>query len=145
MVQVHQIQFRLKKSKRIGRGGKRGNYSGRGIKGQKARAGHKIKPMIREMILRFPKLRGSGNVSIKKPEIFEVNLDQIDKVFQAGEKVDQETILAKGLVKVPKTLKRFIIKILGRGKLTKKLVFDHRLNFSERAKQKILAQGSVIQ
>ena len=39
-----------KSKKRIGRGGKRGTYSGRGIKGQKARAGHRIRPEIRDIL-----------------------------------------------------------------------------------------------
>lgn len=47
--------------KRIGRGGKRGTYSGRGQKGQKSRAGRKIRPAMRDLIQRIPKLRGAGN------------------------------------------------------------------------------------
>lgn len=59
-MQLHELQpkHKLKKQKRIGRGGKRGTYSGRGIKGQKSRAGRKLKPAIREFIKRYPKLRG---------------------------------------------------------------------------------------
>jgi len=51
-----------KKKKRIGRGGKRGTYCGRGLKGQKSRAGRRIRPAVRDFILRTPKLRGKGNV-----------------------------------------------------------------------------------
>lgn len=145
MIQVHQIQFQLKRKKRIGRGGKRGNYSGRGIKGQKARAGRKIKPMIREMILRFPKLRGMGNIEKAKKQCFVVNLDKIDQVFNEGERVNIQSILSKKLIKVPKSLKSFEIKILGSGNLTKKLIFDRSLLFSEKAKNKIIQQGSLIQ
>lgn len=59
-MQFHQIQpsRRLKKKKRIGRGGKRGTYCGRGIKGQKARAGAKIRPQVRDLIKKIPKVRG---------------------------------------------------------------------------------------
>ncbi|KKP29686.1 MAG: hypothetical protein UR15_C0010G0005 [Parcubacteria group bacterium GW2011_GWA2_31_28] len=59
-MQLHQIQTKnsLKKSKRIGRGGKRGTYSGKGIKGQKSRAGAKIRPEIRDFIKKLHKLRG---------------------------------------------------------------------------------------
>lgn len=62
-MQLHQLQplYKLKDKKRIGRGGKRGTYSGRGQKGQKARAGHKIRPALRDLIQRLPKLRGIGN------------------------------------------------------------------------------------
>lgn len=59
-MQLHQIQssHKRKTKKRIGRGGKRGTYCGRGMKGQKARAGAKMKPAIRDLIKKIPKLRG---------------------------------------------------------------------------------------
>lgn len=59
-MQLHELKpiHKRKKPKRIGRGGKRGTYSGRGVKGQKARAGRKLKPIIREIIKRYPKIRG---------------------------------------------------------------------------------------
>ncbi|MBU2101416.1 hypothetical protein KKH05_01725 [Patescibacteria group bacterium] len=55
-----------KKKKRIGRGGKRGTFSGRGIKGQKSRAGRKIRPASRDLIQQLPKLRGSKNMGARK-------------------------------------------------------------------------------
>ncbi len=62
-MQLHEIQavHTNKPRKRIGRGGKRGTYSGKGIKGQKSRAGKKIRPAIRDLIQRTPKLRGIRN------------------------------------------------------------------------------------
>lgn len=59
-MQIHQLKpiHKIKKKKRVGRGGKRGTYSGRGLKGQKSRAGRKMQPAIREFIKKFPKLRG---------------------------------------------------------------------------------------
>jgi large subunit ribosomal protein L15 len=59
-MQLHEIKptHKLKKRKRVSRGGKRGTYSGRGQKGQLSRAGRKLKPLIREIIKRYPKLRG---------------------------------------------------------------------------------------
>lgn len=145
MLQVHQIPFRLKKGKRIGRGGKRGTYSGRGMKGQKARAGRRIKPMVRELILRLPKLRGTGNLRPKERVVFEVNLDQIDKVYQEGEKVSLQSLEQKKLLRIPKSIKRYQVKILGRGQLRKKLIFTADLAFSERARSKIIAHGSSIE
>ena len=50
-----------KSKKRVGRGGKRGTYSGKGMKGQKARAGKRIRPAIRDLMQRTPKLRGAKN------------------------------------------------------------------------------------
>lgn len=62
-MQLHQVQptHKNKSKKRIGRGGKRGTYSGRGMKGQKSRAGRKIRPAVRDLIQRTPKLRGTGD------------------------------------------------------------------------------------
>lgn len=59
-MQLHELKpnHKLKKTKRVGRGGKRGTYSGHGIKGQKSRAGRKMQPIIRNIIKRYPKLRG---------------------------------------------------------------------------------------
>jgi len=141
MVQIHEIRFRLKKAKRIGRGGKRGNYSGRGIKGQKARAGAKIRPALRDVILKFPKRRGVGNVKVPK-EIYEVNLITLDKVFKEGEIVNFQTL--KERLDLPKSKKNIKIKILGKGNLTKKLIFSQELLFSQKALQKIKANGSEI-
>jgi ribosomal protein L15 len=60
-MQLHELKAenRTSNKKRIGRGGKRGTYSGKGMKGQKSRAGRKIRPSIRDLIQRTPKLRGA--------------------------------------------------------------------------------------
>lgn len=50
-----------KRAQRIGRGGKRGNTSGRGTKGQHSRAGRRIRPAERDLIMRIPKMRGFRN------------------------------------------------------------------------------------
>lgn len=67
-MQLHTLQplHALKDKKRIGRGGKRGTYSGRGQKGQRSRAGRKIRPALRDLIQRLPKLRGAGNKRVRK-------------------------------------------------------------------------------
>lgn len=59
-MQLHELQaiHENKEAQRIGRGGKRGTTSGRGQKGQKSRSGHRIRPAVRDMIQRLPKLRG---------------------------------------------------------------------------------------
>ena len=104
----------------VGRGGKRGKTSGRGGKGQTARAGNKRRPELRDFIKRLPKLRGRGVNPLKpygsKP--FVINLGNIEKVFDKGASVTPATLLEKGLVstisgRLPK------IKILGAGDFTK--------------------------
>lgn len=67
-MQLHTLQpaHKLRGKKRIGRGGKRGTYSGRGVKGQKARAGRKIRPAIRDLIQSLPKLPKTQRAKKKK-------------------------------------------------------------------------------
>jgi len=143
MVQIHQIDFRLKKSKRIGRGGKKGNYSGRGIKGQKSRAGAKIRPALRDIILKFPKLRGVGNKRVGK-RLVEINLEKIDKAFKEKETVNLESLKERKVIKIPKSWKNFKIKILGKGSLTKSLIFSKDFLFSQKALQEIKKSQSEI-
>ncbi|MEK7194527.1 MAG: uL15 family ribosomal protein [Patescibacteria group bacterium] len=66
-MQSHNLKSKTKRtrSKQVGRGGTRGKTSGRGTKGQNARAGRKKRPEIRDFIKRFPKLRGRGKSSLK--------------------------------------------------------------------------------
>jgi len=54
-----------KKSYKVGRGGKKDKTSGRGTKGQKSRAGSKLRPEMRDTIKRVPKLRGRGTSPLK--------------------------------------------------------------------------------
>ncbi len=66
-MQFHTLKRKTpnKKSAQVGRGGTRGKTAGRGTKGQNARAGHKNRPEIRDVIKRVPKLRGRGKSSLK--------------------------------------------------------------------------------
>lgn len=142
-MQLHQLQpiHKTKKPKRIGRGGKRGTYSGRGMKGQKSRAGRKFKPAIRDLIKRYPKLRGYRFNPL--PERFAVvNLDILEKKFKDKEQISPKILLEKKLIrkikgKTPK------VKILGKGELTKVLIIESCL-FSKSAKEKIEKAGGII-
>jgi len=133
-MQLHQITpiHKQKNKKRIGRGGKRGTYSGRGIKGQKARAGAKIRPEIRDFIKKIPKKRGYRFKSLKlKPEI--VNLKDLEKYFNEGDLVSPETLLEKGLIgRIKNRMPE--VKILGDGELKKKLKIEN-CKMSESAKK----------
>jgi len=120
-VQLHQIPSpkNQKSAKRIGRGGKRGTYSGKGVKGQKSRAGRKLRPEWRDMLKSIPKRRGYKFKSIQtKPVI--LNLADLNKFFKDGEVVSITTLSKKGLVtrvkgRMPE------VKILGKGELSRKL------------------------
>ena len=98
-MQLHTLRrkHQYRKSQRIGRGGKRGTTAGRGTKGQKARAGHKIRPQIRDFIKRLPKLRGSKFHSIQT-NTKAVTLESLEKHFPNGETVEREALIRKGLV-----------------------------------------------
>ena len=75
-MQLHELKpvYKTLRKKRVGRGGKRGTYSGRGQKGQGARAGRKIRPAERDFIQRLPKLRCIGNrPRVKKKRKEKVN------------------------------------------------------------------------
>lgn len=72
-MQFHNLRAKTKRkyAQQVGRGGARGKTSGRGTKGQNARAGHKKRPEMRDIIKRIPKLRGRGKSSLKsfKPKL----------------------------------------------------------------------------
>lgn len=143
MVQLHTIKQKKKNKtkKRVGRGGKRGAYSGKGMKGQKSRAGRKIRPQLRDIIKKIPKKRGYRFSSIrKKPAI--VNLKDLEKIFKNGAEVNPQSLLKAGLIEYKKG-KIPAVKLLGSGKITKKLLVSE-CQISESAKQKIeKAKGKV--
>lgn len=121
-MRLHELQpkTKSKNKKRVGRGGKRGTYSGRGIKGQKSRAGHRIRPAERDLIQRLPKLRGFRNKPLKlKPAV--VNFNDLENKIK-GEAVNMDILLKAGLIR--KSDKR--VKILGpkTGKITKKFKIE---------------------
>ena len=60
-----------KRDRIVGRGGKHAKTSGRGGKGQTARAGNKRRPELRDIIKKLPKNRGYQFKSIRKPRIVE--------------------------------------------------------------------------
>ncbi len=128
----------------VGRGGKRGKTSGRGGKGQTARAGNKKRPELRDFIKRIPKLRGRGKSSHKsietKPVI--INVGAIEKLFENGDVVSEKTLIAK---KVITTFEGRIphVKILSVGEITKKLTFEG-CKVSKEAKVKIEKAGGTV-
>lgn len=124
-----------KKRKEVGRGGKRGTYSGRGMKGQRSRSGVSgLKALgLRQMLLSTPKSRGFKSIHPKLPAI---NISLLEKYFDNGEIVDYKKLAQKKLIE--KGNKQY--KILGSGKLTKKLtVFAD--GFSASAKSAIESVG----
>ena len=113
------------RSVRVGRGGKRGKTSGRGTKGQNARAGHKKRPELRDIIKKLPKLRGHGKnrsrtVRTNRLAYVPINLNALELAFTAGDTVTPATLFKKGLAPTRAgSIKH--VKILGTGTLTKAL------------------------
>jgi large subunit ribosomal protein L15 len=131
----------------VGRGGKRGKTSGRGGKGQTARAGHKIRPEMRDLIKKLPKRRGHGKnrsdtVREERLTYAPVNLLTLEAKFNAGETVSPLTLHAKSLVRAEKG--RFPkVKILGMGELSKALIIE-QCAVSAGARAAILKAGGTI-
>lgn len=145
-MQKDQLQRKtsLTKTARVGRGGKRGKTAGRGMKGQKARAGHRIRPEIRDIIKKLPKLRGRGkniNTSVKRP-IRVVNLGVLDANFEAKDVINPTVLLEKGIVRridgrAPK------VKVLAAGDTTKAFVIE-KCDVSAPAREKLEKAGATI-
>lgn len=142
-MQLHELKplHKKKNPKRVGRGGKRGTYSGRGIKGQKARAGRRLKPVIRELIKKYPKIRGYRFKKVElRPAI--VNIETLEKKFQTGEMVNPRVLLERKIIRrIKGRLPQ--VKILAKGKLTKKIIIEN-CQISKSAKEKIEKVGGQI-
>lgn len=143
-MQIHQLTVKKRKAKKtIGRGGKRGTYSGRGNKGQKARSGASIDPLFEggrsSLIERLKKVRGFKSLHAKKAV---VKLAALDKAFGDGDIVSIESIVAAKIVR--KSEAKDGIKILATGEINKKLTISADILLSETAKDAIIKAGGTI-
>lgn len=141
---IPQRKHANKKSFRVGRGigSKIGKTSGRGMKGQKARAGHRIRPEIRDIIKKLPKLRGRGvniNTSAKvKPEVVNLALIAAHDIVEVSPKTLVEAkIVRRNGGKVP------AVKILSQGEITRSITVSD-CTVSAAARTKIEAAGGSV-
>ena len=138
-MQLHNIQpkhQRQRKHVRVGRGGKRGTTSGHGTKGQKSRSGHRIRPAVRDLIQRTPKLRGYSNKpKSDKPAI--LNVSDLERLGLAI--ITLASLKQAGVISV----RELRVKILGDGKLTKQVTVEDLIT-SKVAKKKIEAAGGSV-
>jgi len=132
-----------KASKRVGRGdgSGHGTYSGRGCKGQKSRAGYKMRPGFEggqlPLIKRLPRKRGFTNIF--RTEYSTVKVGALN-AFDGGSEVTPEKMLAAGIIKSLKNP----IKILADGDIDRSLTV--RANkFTASAKAKIEAAGGKVE
>jgi len=136
--------------KRVGRGlgSGKGRYSGRGIKGQKSRAGsHTMREGFEggqmPLYMRLGKQRGATSkdampIGPFRTQTQGVNVRDLERVFEAGADVTPEALKAKGLIRST----RIDVKILGDGDLAKKLSVSAH-GFSRTAREKIEAAGGT--
>lgn len=134
-MQINSLKSRnLKSRKRVGRGGKSGTYSGKGMKGQKSRSGYSRRSTWEggrtTLITATKKNRGFKSRNVKNQV---VSLDSLDGNFKDGDKVTPETLKKAELINdisVP-------VKILNNGKLKKKLEFKDVLMSDSVKKAKV--------
>ncbi len=146
-MQIHEIKrdHAHKKPKLVARGGKRGKTAGKGGKGQTARAGHRVRPAMRDIIKKLPKLRGHGknrgeSVFYRGPEAV-VNVNALN-IFTKGDAVNPATLIAKGLIKAILG-KTPAVKILGTGEITVAVTVTG-CDVSESARVKIEKAGGSV-
>jgi len=144
-MQINDLKLNNKRKKRktIGRGGKKGTYSGRGNKGQKARSGGNVDPLFEggrsTLIDHMKKKRGFKSLDRKKNII---TLADLDKKFNDGDTVNAESLVRAKLIRRAEITNGF--KILTKGELTKKLTFEKGMLFSAGAKAAIEKAGGKI-
>ncbi|HEX8973952.1 MAG TPA: 50S ribosomal protein L15 [Patescibacteria group bacterium] len=143
-MQIHQLTLKKRKARKtVGRGGKRGTYSGRGNKGQKARSGASIDPLFEggrsSLVERLKKVRGFKSRNAKKTT---VSLAKLEKVFADGAEISIESLIAAKLV--DKKDKANGVKILATGQISKKLTIAQGILLSETAKDAIIKAGGKV-
>ena len=140
-----------KDRKRVGRGlgSGKGRYSGRGLKGQKSRAGsHKMRPGFEggqnPIYMRLGKQRGPYSkdampMGPHRTQTQAVNVAKLEERFDAGTEITPELLAERGLVRST----RIDVKLLGQGELTKKLsITVHAASAS--AREKVEAAGGTL-
>lgn len=134
-----------KRSVQVGRGGKRGKTSGRGTKGQNARAGNKKRPEIRDTIKKLPKRRGFGKnraaTAVPRSAAQAVNVGALS-VFAKDTVVTPIVLRDAGLIR-GSMISRGGAKILSMGELTVALRVEG-CQVSAAAKAKIEAAGGTV-
>lgn len=139
-MQIHELKptHKARKAQRIGRGGKRGTYSGKGVKGQKARSGHRIRPALRDLLIRLPKLKGTKNKSLQTKPL-SINLKTIETRVKENV-INMETLFKAGLVRNVKDK----VKILSVGDIKRALTLQG-LPVSKKTQEKIEAAGGKVE
>lgn len=145
-MQINTLQLKniRKKRKTIGRGGKKGTYSGKGIKGQKARSGAHVNPLFEggrsTLTDHLKKVRGFKSVNPKKSI---VKISTLEKNFQNDDIINVEALVKAGVVSANKANNG--VKILGNDKLSIKLTIGKDILLSASAREAVTKAGGIVE
>lgn len=144
MLNLSNLKSKIKRKarKRVGRGlgSGRGAYSGRGIKGQKARTGGSIRPGFEggrmPLIRQVPKRRGFKSIYAKSQTI---DLQKLANAFPSGAEIAPKALFEAGLISALSAP----VKILGKKEINKKFEF-RQIKLSAAAKAAVEKAGGRI-
>ncbi|MFA7208938.1 MAG: 50S ribosomal protein L15 [Parcubacteria group bacterium] len=145
-MQINTLKLKTARKKRrtIGRGGKKGTYSGKGNKGQKARSGCKINPLFEggrsTLIDHMKKKRGFTTIADKPVT---VDLVDLENKFKTGDTVALADLVKAGLIRKIQSVSR--VKILGNTEIKAKLTIAKGILLSAQAKKSIEAAGGKVE
>lgn len=145
-MQINTLKLKSSKRKRktIGRGGKKGTYSGKGNKGQKARSGCKINPLFEggrsTLVDHMKKKKGFKSIANK---VVIVKLSDLEKKFKAGDSVNAEKLAEVKLIKKVQATSK--IKILGKAEIATKLTIAKEIMLSASVKAAIEKAGGKVE
>ena len=145
-MQINDLKIKeyRKKKKQVGRGGKKGTYSGKGNKGQKARSGAHVDPLFEggrsTLIDHMKKKRGFKALDKK---LATVSLFKLENKFENGTVINKEALIKSKIIDRIDAEKG--IKILGGDKITKKFTITKEIKLSASAKEAIEKSGGTIE
>jgi large subunit ribosomal protein L15 len=144
-MKLHSLKTtRPRTTKRVGRGGKRGTTAGRGTKGQHSRAGRRLRPAVRDLIIRLPKLRGFRNKPVKDVmtvvDLAELSAKLKSFTKEAAQELNHELMKTAGILS--KNFKGQV-KILSDGEIAFPIVVKG-IKVSKAALEKIEKAGGKV-
>jgi len=138
-----QLKNRRKRKKTIGRGGKKGTYSGKGNKGQKARSGAHVNPLFEggrsTLIDHMKKKRGFTSKKLKN-NVIRVSI--LDKHFKDGDTINAEALISAKLLSRKRAGNA--TKILGQEEVKGRFTVEKGIFLSDGARASIEKAGGKI-
>ena len=147
-MKLHQLEkskWFKDKARRLGRGNaSKGNYSGKWLKGQKARSGKSVRPFFEwgqtPVVMRMPKAKGFKRADKWIDKYVIINVSTLEKDSAFTTEVNKVLLKEAGYIRSISDL----VKILGNGELNKSLNFTGIEKFTKSAVEKIEKAGGKI-